>query len=250
MFFLIFTTLFTVSSSQLIPLPPIDNFTSDFSVKIHQTSFLCSGVAITPRSTLTVASCVNQHNVNQLRLHFGTTRLISSEFVIIPESLIIHPHFRPEIPLESNLAILRISTSEAENLNLKPRVLGELLFDNFCSISGFGELPSEVGHMVPAMIRSTETCGHLLGGNYSCIFGVSNEIRNCGGFFGASVICDGEKLGGILVGDEFCGVNPRGYLIDIGRHHEWILRNGGVKTGGGVLIFLWFFLILRNIIFN
>jgi hypothetical protein len=31
-------------------------------------------------------------------------------------------------------------------------------------------------------------------------------------------------LAGMVVYDQYCGVNPRAYLIDIGRHQEWIWR--------------------------
>lgn len=190
---LIFSILTAFSTSQLITLPTVDNFVSKFSVKIHrQASFLCSGALITTRSVLSIASCVNAYSASELEMHFGTTRLTSNTG-IFAESYRLHPHFRADNPLESNIAILRLSWSDANLLeneaNLMPRQLGELLSDNFCSIPGFGELPSEVGHMVPAMMRNSSTCSRLFTGNFTCVFGVADEISTCGGFLGKNRLC-------------------------------------------------------------
>ena len=54
--------------------------------------------------------------------------------------------------------------------------------------------------------------------------------------------CDGESLDGIVVQDELCGANPKAYIVDIGRHHEWIMRNSSEsKKLSFAVIFMTFY---------
>ncbi|KAG5667326.1 hypothetical protein PVAND_015310 [Polypedilum vanderplanki] len=237
---LTFLSLISLINAQVIVLPDQDGFADRFVVKIHRTNppqntFLASGVLLNQRHVLTIASAVQGLTVNILRIHFGNTRLTGSADVGV-ELISIIPSFNVSQPLENNLAVLRIPQSDANRITnaFLPRQLGELQMNHFCTMFGFGtrSTPQWVGNeqmnMEAARIRDSVECDHLFHGNFFCTAGTPGRFANCGGFIGAPIICDGERLAGLVTQEQYCGPNPRAYIINIQHHHEWITRTSSV----------------------
>lgn len=131
--------------SQILTLPDEDGFASRFVVKIHQVNvqtnpFRCSGVLINARNTLTTASPIHAQTTTpaNLRLHFGSTRLIGSDSALA-DQLSIHPNFNASSPRENNLAVVRISIADSARTStvfFMHRSLGRIIENHFCSMMG------------------------------------------------------------------------------------------------------------------
>jgi hypothetical protein len=248
-FFLIFTitiAAFTaLASAQLIVLPEVDGFVSSFVVKIHRgtaTNFVASGVLVSLRHVVTIASPLQGINAADIRVHFGNTRLTGSDSGAI-DLITRHPSFNATQPLENNLAVLRILQADANRLLptvFMPLPMGNVRMDHFCTMLGFGSLVSTpqnlaAMNMLPALAMNSTECGHLFRGDFFCTSGTPSQFPLCGGFVGAPIICDGTRLAGLVTQDQFCGVNPRAYIINMQHHHEWI---GRVSGGGKAVVSL------------
>lgn len=90
--------------------------------------------------------------------------------------------------------------------------------------------------MIPAQIEQDSTsCNHLFRGDFTCSFGRDNIFAMCGGFIGSPIVCDGQRVAGLVVQDRFCGARPTAYITDLERHGEWIFR---VSGGGKAIVSL------------
>ena len=173
----------------------------------------------------------------QLRVEFGNTNLIGLQ-TARPESVIFHPNFDPTNLLDNNLAIVRLAAADANRTGppeILHREIGRLVRGNhFCLKLGYGELMSdqwqgrEPMRMIPSIIESNSTmCNFLFRGDFTCTFGRPGEFGFCGGFVGSPIICDGERVSGMVVVDNFCGQRPVSYIMDLEQHAEWIRRASG-----------------------
>lgn len=246
---ILLAAVLAVANSQHVLLPPDDNFVSRFVVKYHRaatppaTSLLASGVMLNARHSLTIASVLVDltGTPTNVVLHFGATSLVGTTQVPA-EFIDIHPNFNAANLLENNLAIVRITEANGNNITagdfLMPRNLGRLQMGHFCSMMGFGSLPGGVMSMVPTMIRDSRQCNHLFAGNFFCAIGQPGQFTPCGGFRGSPIICDGTNLAGLVVQESFCGLNPRAYIIDVQHHQEWIWRASSGKkfTASAIII--------------
>ncbi|CAG9810587.1 unnamed protein product [Chironomus riparius] len=231
-------------NSQLTVLPDVDDFASRFMARIHHEdrirgSLLSNGFFFNARTIVTTGSAVFGLTMAQLRVEFGNTNLIGLQSAR-PETVIFHPDFNANNLLENNLAIVRLSAADSNRTGpnvMTYREIGRLIRGNhFCSKLGYGELLSdqwqgrEPMRMIPSIVESNSTmCNFLFRGDFTCSFGRAGEFGFCGGFVGSPIICDGERVSGMVVVDNFCGLRPVSYIMDLERHAEWIHRQSGAE---------------------
>jgi Trypsin len=222
-------------------LPDDDGFASNFIVKLHAlrptNTFLSIGVLINPRSIVTVASAIYGMNTTEFNVHFGGTRLTGRQSAM-PELFHIHPDFDPARPLENNLAVVRLAAADGNRTGSinNHRRLGSTQLNQFCTMLGYGTTFSDENQgnepmsITPALLQDTSACGHLFPGDYLCTIGRANTFPQCGGFLGAPILCDGERLGGMVVQEHYCGVNPRAYVINVANYEGWIADRSGASS--------------------
>lgn len=231
-------------NSQLTVLPDVDDFASRFMARIHHEerfrgSLLANGFFYNARTIVTIGSAVHNLTMAQLRVEFGNTNLVGAQRAV-PESVIFHPHFNPNNLFENNLAIVRLSAADSNRTGpdvMTYRHITRLIRGNhFCFKLGYGELltdqwqGSEPMRMIPSIIESNSTmCNFLFRGDFTCSFGRAGEFGFCGGFAGSPVICDGERVAGMVAVDNFCGQRPVSYIMDLEQHAEWIHRHSGAR---------------------
>lgn len=241
--FLLLALLFVINvNSQQTVLPDVDDFASRFMARIHHEerlrgSLLANGFFYNARTIVTTGTTLHTLTMAQLRVEFGNTNLIGLHSVR-PEAVIFHPNFDVNNPTENNLALVRLSVADSSRTGpdvMTYRHIGRLVRGNhFCSKLGYGELLSdqwqgrEPMRMVPSIVESNSTvCNFLFRSDLTCTFGRPGEFGFCGGFVGSPVICDGERVSGMVVVDNFCGARPVSYIMDLEPHAEWIHRHSG-----------------------
>lgn len=252
---LLFLTITYFTSSihtQGIDLIDNDGFASRFIARIHHRaiargSFIANGIFFNSRSVVTLASAIHGLNATHLRVDFGNTNIIGSQSAH-PESIIVHPSFNIDNPMENNLAVLRLSAADGNRTapTIEIRNFGSLVrsSQHFCSMFGFSEIFSdrwqglEPMQIIPALIQQNSTfCNFLFRGDFTCTFGTAGSRERCGGFVGSPLICDGERIAGMVVRDNYCGHHPTAYVMEMQRHNEWVRRvSGGSKMSVSVLV--------------
>ena len=194
----------------------------------------CTGVFIRDNHVLTAASCVHNRPRESLRLFSGVTGTILTQSGTqhLALEVHIHPDFNAQFPLRNNLAVVRVDNAITRPEPLRPRPLGRMSANRFCTMLGWqGYQLGMVNEWNPLrmfsvpIVNSTQCGSNHQGAYCTSNVGLTSGFSTCGGLMGAPVFCGNDQVSGIVVRDNFCdrpGTNVGGSFVSVEDFRGWI----------------------------
>ncbi|KAJ9587080.1 hypothetical protein L9F63_028348 [Diploptera punctata] len=213
----------------------------------------CGGAVVGPRLVLTAAHCLQNEEINQLRVVVGDYNLQIAdqhEKSFRVEKMLVHPDFRKYGPYSNDIGLIKVGALSDGgihfNSHVKPICLPELQTKSaegsWCSVTGWGaQKPDEVDSLsqvlqvaaVPLLDLNTCRRADVYGGRRQsildsmlCAGRLEGGVDACGGDSGGPLACEINGrfvlMGVVSWGDGCAQKNRPGVYTRVSHFIEWI----------------------------